>query len=182
LALGACVTARDPIVTTAVPARAGNWMLDRQIDRTTGAPLSSAYVITKTSSYSSVAFSHPAKMELTCFKGQPVVRFVFSFKVGSNRNSMLSYRFDDKPGREIAARFLHLTRTVVIEDEAAVTQFVRELATSQRLYILIRSLNAGRSSAEFNVEGAPDAIEQALAYCPVKIDGKSRRAEARSAR
>jgi hypothetical protein len=181
LALSACVTARDPIVTTAAPVRAGNWVVDRQIDRITGAPLSLAYVVTRNSSYSSVAFTHPARMELGCFRQQPIVRFVFSYKVGSNRNSMLSYRFDDRPGRETKARFLHLTRMVVIEDEDAAAQFLRELAASKTLYILVRSLNAGRSSAEFNVEGASAAIEQALADCAPKGAGKSRRAEARPA-
>ena len=37
-------------------------------------------------------------------------------------------------------------------------QFVGELATSSVLYVRIRSLNAGRTAAEFKVDGAPAAI------------------------
>ena len=43
---------------------------------------------------------------LLCFEDRPMVRFAFDFKVGSNRNSTLGYRFDEKPGHETSARFL----------------------------------------------------------------------------
>ena len=79
---------------------------------------------------------------------------------------MLGYRFDEKPGHEIEARFLHDFKTVVIEDKAEVAWFVGELATSSVLYVHIRSLNAGRSTAEFQLAGAPAAIEAAFAGCP----------------
>jgi hypothetical protein len=164
LLLGAC--ARDPLVSTSQAVPAGNWRIERQVDRVTGAPLSSALLTTRASSNSAVPFPHPAMLQLTCFKEQPLVRLSFEFKVGSNRNSMLGYRFDDKPGHEIEARFLQDFKTVVIEDKAEVARFVGELATSSVLYVRIRSLNAGRSTAEFRLDGAPAAIEAAFAGCP----------------
>jgi hypothetical protein len=97
---------RDPIVSSSFAAPVGNWRVERQTDRITGAPLSSAFLITRDSSNSAVPFSQPAEMTVACFKEAPLVRFVFGFKVGSNRNSVLGYRFDDKPGHEIKARFL----------------------------------------------------------------------------
>jgi hypothetical protein len=55
---------------------------------------------------------------------------------------------------------------VVIEDKPTVVQFIDEMKTSSGLYLRIRSLNAGRSSAEFKVDGATAAIDSALASCP----------------
>jgi hypothetical protein len=168
-----CACARDPYVvtaSTAVPSSnwvaAGNWRIERQPDRVTGAPIGSAVLVTRTSSSSESSFTQPASLQLGCFLGQPVVKFGFASKIGTDPNSFLGYRFDDKPGHEIGARFLKTAGAVVIEDKAEVAQFVSELASSHSLYIRIRSLNAGRTSAEFAVDGAPAAIEAALAGCP----------------
>lgn len=110
----------------------------------------------------------PASMQLTCFDGKPMVRFAFDFKVGTDPNSTLGYRFDDKPGHDnVAVRFLQQHQTVVIEDRAAVTTFANELANSNMLLVRIRSLNAGRTTAEFKLDGDPAAIEAAFAGCPL---------------
>jgi hypothetical protein len=177
LALGGC-SARDPYVSSARAAPAGDWRIERQTDRVTGAPLSSAFLMTKQSSNSAVAFPRPALMQLSCFKEAPLVRFAFQFRVGSNRNSVFGYRFDDRPGHEIEARFLQDYKTVVIEEAGDVAQFVKELASAKVLYVRIRSLNAGRSAAEFSLDGAPAAIEAALAGCPQREDKPRRRAGA----
>jgi hypothetical protein len=175
LALGACAN-RDPLVSTAGAKPVGNWRIEQQVDRITGQPLSSAFLMTRTSSNSAVAFPQPAQLQLLCFDEVPVVRVAFEFKVGSNKNSVLGYRFDEKPGHETSARFLNDYKTAVIDDKAEVAQFVGELATSNALYVRIRSLNAGRSSAEFKLDGAPAAIEAAYAGCPVSPDQSRRRA------
>lgn len=107
-------------------------------------------------------------MQLTCFDGKPLVRFAFEFKVGTDPNSTLGYRFDEKPGHDnVAARFLQEYRTVAIEDRAAIATFADELATSGTLIMRVRSLNAGRTTAEFKLDGAPAAIEAAFAGCPL---------------
>lgn len=96
------------------------------------------------------------------------MRFAFAFKVGTDTNSILGYRFDEKPGHDnVAARFLQEYRTVVIEDHAAIITFVNELATSNTLVVRLRSLNAGRTIADFKLDGAPAAIEAAFAGCPL---------------
>jgi hypothetical protein len=174
LSLTACA-ARDPLVSSSNAAPAGSWRIERQVDRVTGAPLASAFLTSRSSANSAVAFAQPATLQLLCFKAQPLVRLAFQFRVGSNRNSTLGYRFDDKPGREADARFLQDFRTVVIEDKAEVARFVGELAASNVLYVRIRSLNVGRSSAEFRLDGAPAAIEAAFAGCPPTPEPARRR-------
>ena len=174
LLLSACA-GRDPYVSNAAAVPSGNWQIDRQVDRITGAPLSSAMLMTNRSSNSAVDFPHPAGLQLTCFKDEPIVRLSFDFKVGSNRNAFLGYRFDDKPGREVDARFLQNFTTVVIEEKADVAQFVSELATSEILYVRIRSLNFGRTTAEFRLNGAPAAIEAGYAGCSLSTDKPPRR-------
>lgn len=179
LLLSACA-ARDPLVSNAAAVPSGNWRIASQVDRITGAPLSSATLATRSSSNSAEPFPLPAGLQLLCFKDQPTVRLAFEFKVGSNQNSVFGYRFDEKPGREIKARFLQDFKTVVIEDKAEVAQFVSELATSDVLYVRIRSLNAGRTAAEFRLNGAPAAIEAAFTGCPLSTDQPPRRRNAQA--
>ena len=173
LLLSAC-TGRDPFVSNASAVPVGNWRIERQVDRVAGTPLSSALVVGQ-SSNTSVDYPHPAGLNLLCFKEQPIVRIAFQFKVGSDRESAMGYRFDDKPGHETQARFLADYHVVVIEDQAEVAQFVNELATSEVLYVRVRSLNAGRSTAEFRLSGAQAAIESGYAGCPLSKDPLPRR-------
>jgi hypothetical protein len=172
-ALLLCACARDPYVVAplvGIPSAnwvaTGNWRIERQPDRVTGTPISSAILVTRTSSSSQGVISQPAAMQLACFLGKPVVTFNFTYKIGTNLNSFLGYRFDDKPGHEIGGRFVKDTNAVVIEEPPEVAQFVSEMATSPLLYIRVRSINAGRTTAEFTVDGAPAAIESAFANCP----------------
>lgn len=167
LSLGAC--ALDPLTSPLTPVTtSGSWKIEKAEDRVTGGPIASAMVVTRKSSNTGTLFSHNASMQLACFIDRPVVTFSFDFKIGTNLNSFLGYRFDEKPGHEIGARFVQGASTVVIEDRDEVAQFVSELATSRVLYVRLRSYNGGRTAAEFPVDGAPAAIQAAFAHCPVK--------------
>jgi hypothetical protein len=165
LVMGGC--ARDPYVYPSVYKEHGSWEIERHLDRVTGRGIASAYVANRNGSHSSQFFTQPVGVQLLCFKHQPVVRFAFATKVGSTRNAMIGYSFDERPGREIEARFVDGQKNVVIEDRAEVTRFVKELAGSQLLYVRIRALNFGRSTAEFPTEGAKRAIDTAFADCPL---------------
>jgi hypothetical protein len=166
-ALLLCACARDPYVSQAGAVPSGNWRIERQPDRVTGTAISSAFLVTRTSSSAAALYPQTASLQLSCFMDQPLIKFNFENKVGTNLNSFLGYRFDEKPGHEIGARFLADSATVVIEDKAEVAQFVSELATSNVLYVRTRSLNAARTTAEFKLDGAPAAIDAAFAGCPV---------------
>ena len=168
LPLAGCL--RDPIVSSAGAVPSGNWRVERQTDRITGAPIASAFLTRRKSSHSGIAFAQPAQMQVGCFREAPIVRFGFEFKIGSNRNAEFGYRFDEKPGREIKARFVDDYKSVVIEDQALVAQFLAEMETSAQLYVRIRSLNAGRTAAEFRLDGAAAAIESAFAGCAASTD------------
>jgi hypothetical protein len=167
LVLGACVT-RDPAVSTSNATPSGNWKIERQIDRITGAPLPSAQLMTRTSSNSGAPSQRPAGLQLTCFETRPLVRMSFEFKIGSDANTVLGYRFDEKPGRDnVAARILPGYQVIVIEDRAAVTDFINDLNGARQLYVRIRSLNAGRTTAEFDLDGSATAVQAAFAGCPL---------------
>jgi len=182
IALGALASAcaRDPIVTATNTAAAGNWRVEREVDRITGAPMSSARLETRVVSNAAVVFPPPADLQLSCFKDQPVVVFAFLFKIGSTRNAELSYRFDDKPGHLAQVRFTDDYQRAIIEDRSEVARFADEMATSNVLYVLIRSLNRGRTSAEFRLDGAPGAIGAAFAGCPLNAAPPGKRSEAQT--
>lgn len=167
LALSGCF-GRDPYVTSANETKVGAWQISRQPDRITGAPLPSAGITAMASNtYSDVP--KPGHMQLTCFDRKPLVRFAFEFKIGSDVNTTIGYRFDDKPGRDgiPGARFLQEHRTVVIEEPADVAQFVSDMRGSRVLYVRIRSITEGRTTAEFKLDGSEQALEAAFAGCPM---------------
>lgn len=167
LSLCGCIT-RDPYVTSANEVKSGEWQISRQPDRITGAALPSASVTAWASNtYSDNA--KPGRMQLTCFDGKPLVRFAFEFKIGSDVNTMLGYRFDDKPGRDSipGARFLQEHRTVVIEETPDVAQFVSDMRGSRVLFVRIRSITEGRTTAEFKLDGSEAALQAAFADCPM---------------
>jgi hypothetical protein len=166
VALAGCM--RDPYVGGGLARVSGNWQIERAEDRVAGRTISSAYVFTRRSSHTNVSYPLTASLQLTCFRRQPIVKFQFETKVGSNRNSSLGYRFDDRPGREAPARFLNDFRTVVIEDRGEVVRFIDELAASQSVYVRIDSLNAGRTATEFQLNGAQAAIDAGFADCPLR--------------
>jgi len=167
LALPLCGCKRDPYVSTSSVVTSGQWKIDRMTDRVAGAPIGSASV-SAMASHAGELFPQDSYMHLSCFINSPVISFKFSHKVGSERNSFLGYRFDENPGHETNARFVASASTVIIEDNKEVAEFVRELATAKVLYIRIRSFNAGRTAAEYKVDGASAAIAAAYATCPVK--------------
>jgi hypothetical protein len=172
LPLSGCL--RDPYVSTSSVVTSGQWKIDRMTDRVAGAPISSASV-TAMASNAAEPFPQLSFMQLSCFINSPVISFKFPFKVGSERNSFLGYRFDENPGHETNARFVASASTVIIEDDKEVAEFARELATAKVLYIRIRSFNAGRTAAEFKVDGASAAIAAAYATCPVKPPAPAQR-------
>jgi hypothetical protein len=150
------------------PFRIGEWGIDPQTDRVTGAPISNSLLVTNRVSHGGILFPPPARLQLLCFKEHAAVNFAFEFKIGSTRNAEVAYRFDDKPGHEPRARIVNDYLSVLIDDPYDVKQFVGEMATSDVLYLRIRSLTAtGRTSAEFKVAGASPAIAAAYASCPL---------------
>jgi hypothetical protein len=169
--LGGC--ARDAYVTSEGDTRSAEWYIAQQIDRVTGAPLPSAAVFGYASN-SYVDFPKVSQFQLTCYDGRPLVRFAFAFKIGNDRESVFGYRFDDKPGHtDVDARVVKDRQIFVIEEPAALATFLSELPGSRKLYIRIRSLIAGRTSAEYPLEGSEAAMKAAFANCPMpNVPGK----------
>lgn len=173
LMLGGCAL-RDPYVTTAGETKVGKWRIAHQIDRITGSELQTAGVIADGST-TLVDDTKPALLELSCFDNKPIARFSFGFKIGSDKNSFLGYRFDNKPGRDgIESRILLGYQVFVIEDKASVTQFLADLEGSSKLYVRVRSLTAGRTSAEFPVADSAAAVKAAYTDCPMQVPGAAK--------
>ncbi|MBV9556293.1 MAG: hypothetical protein JO254_04385 [Pseudolabrys sp.] len=160
--------AADPVTSPLQVYRVvGKWRFETATDRTTGQTLSGAMLAAR-STHSDEPFSKEALLQLMCFRNEPVVRFAFELKIGSERNVEFSYRFDDRPGRQATVHIARDYTVATIEDENDVRTFVDDLKSSRKLYVLIRSLNAGRATVEFELDGAPEAIAQAYATCPIK--------------
>lgn len=158
---------RDPYVTHEGETRTGDWFIAHQVDRITAAELPSAIVFALASN-TNVNYPRVSQMQLTCLDNRPLVRFAFDFKIGTNRDSVLGYRFDDKPGREdVESRLLRGQQILVIEDPITLAEFIDELVNSSVVYIRVRSLTAGRTAVEYPLEGATQAIQAAFATCPM---------------
>lgn len=164
LAVSGCVTAQS----APPPTQNGEWIYSRAADPVTGAPHAQVWLVTRRASPPrGEMFPRPVSLQLQCFKGEPIAELVFAFPVGSNRSASLGYRFDDKPGRDVEARFLQDRKRVVIEDRAALTGFADELRNASRLLVRVNSLVLGQTTAEFAVHGAERAMAAAYADCPL---------------
>ena len=80
---------------------------------------------------------------MVCFKGQPVIHFIFIYQIGSKSDSEISYRFDDRPAHTIKPHIMRGLEIMVIEDKGEVAQFIKELAAANTLYVTINSLAKG---------------------------------------
>ena len=148
--------------------KSGAWDIEGKIDRVSDKPRYAASMLTRSRSTKSELFQlELAQLQLLCFDNAPVVYFRLQEKVGSNRNSRLSYRFDQNPGREVRVRVMHDLRTIMIEGQDDVVRFVDEMRASSNLIVQVFSLTEFMSTADFKVEGAETAIEAAYAGCPL---------------
>lgn len=174
LALGGCVTAGAP--------DAGSWKIERGYDRILGKPAATAELSARSRNVNERDRRYPrtqlqiGSLQLGCFDNAAVVRLAFNHRVGSNRTSTLSYRFDDNPGRDAPARFLQAHSTAVIDDPKEVATFVEQLRTSNTLYVRVMSHTDGTTSVEFTLKGAPAAIDAAFQNCPIESAPRPRSA------
>lgn len=150
----------------------GEWKIGHRADRVADQPIQSAGLITRSRNAKAAATIHPAapmdaSLQLMCFDGEPVVRFYFTHEVGSDRNSRLTYKFDNKPAAKPNARILQDFQTVMLEDKKDVVTFTNDLREAKKLDITVSGLVAGNTIAEFNVEGAAAAIDASYKSCPL---------------
>jgi hypothetical protein len=163
LVLGAC--ARDPFVTPDGETRSGEWWISHQIDRVTGAELPGGYLFADASN-SNLEYPRVSSLQLTCIDHQPLIRFAFDFKIGNNRETVLGYRFDDRPGHDdVDSRVVRGNQVIVIEERPAIATFVSELAGAKTLYVRLRSVTGGRTAVEYRLAGSAAAIAAAFARC-----------------
>jgi hypothetical protein len=174
LVLAGCVP-RDRSYTLSAPSQTiGNWRVEYRVDRVTGRPAPIAFMPTFITNNKSDKFLPEALLQITCFKGKPIVKIEFGLRVGAERNSTVAYRVDDRPGDEVEATFLPDHKTVMIEDDAAVAKLLDDLAPAALLLVRVNSLFAGRTMAEFRVGGAGAAMEPVLTQCPAVRNGSGR--------
>ncbi len=176
--LTACAAGDASLPGALQPPSENVWKVEQKPDQITGLPVATAWIRTLSTSNSKTWENRPAVLQLMCFKGNPIVRLNFATRAGSNRNSTVGYRFDEKPGREVSATFMPDFRTIIIDEKPDVEQFLNELAESNRLLVRVTSLYAGRTTAQFVLTGAPDAIEAAYAPCRAKADKPRQRTSA----
>jgi hypothetical protein len=176
--LAGCVT-----TTSINNADTGNWKIERGYDRILGKPSGTAELVSRSRNEQQRKRLYPhgelqlGALQLVCFDNAPVIRIRFNHRIGSNRTSTVSYRFDEKPGRDVSARFLQTYTTALIEEPQEVAQFVEQLRTSDKLYVRVMSHVAGTSSVEFSLKGAPLAIEAAYQSCPADSSPRTRTAD-----
>ena len=156
----------------------GEWKVEQRADRVADKPVRSAVLITR-SRNAIVSKQDPiapqiASLQLLCFDGEPVVRLYFSSDVGSDRNSRMTYKTDNNPARKPNARILQDFQTVMIENKKDVAQLAADLRGARRLDVTVMALINGMTTAEFNVDGAPAAIDTAFESCPLTAQPAAR--------
>jgi hypothetical protein len=169
-ALAAC--SGDPTLNR---YKSGEWVIEGKIDRVSDKPNYAASLLTRSRSYKAEPLQlELADLQLLCFDNAPVVSFKFLTRVGSNRNSRLSYRFDQNPGHDVKVRILRNEQTIVIENQDDVVRFVDQMRTANTLIVQVFSLTEFLSTADFKVEGAQKVIDAVYAGCPPRAEPRPR--------
>jgi hypothetical protein len=158
--LGACASGGSTLQSS------GNWKIERRIDRISGAPAARVYL--QKMVLDARGQFQTATLQLGCFNDRPIVHLAFNFRIGTQKNAIVEYRFDANPGRRASAEILSDHRTLVIDARDELAQFVGELATSSLLIVRVVSLTDPRTEVQFHTAGAQPAIEAAYANCPLQ--------------
>jgi hypothetical protein len=156
------------LIASAAAESSGDWRITKEIDSVTGAKILSLKIEARKTAHDGLFLPPDAVLQLGCLKNHPLIHISFAFQIGSKADSEILYRFDDKPAQPVEARILRGLRIFVIEDKAEVEQFFDGLGTANALYIMIDSLDKGKTSVEFRVAGAQTPIELLSANCPAK--------------
>jgi hypothetical protein len=165
LVLGGCAGDAARVAAPDKPDT-GKWKFERRNDPVSRTQVTTAWLsIGKYDFLSGRTFA--GEVQLMCFKRQPVVRFAFNVKIGTDKTATIAYRFDENPGHDVRAKFFARPKMIIVDNKAEVVQFVTELATSKSLYLRVSTLTVGNIAAKFPVHGAQHAIEAAFAECPL---------------
>jgi len=158
------------------PPETSEWKCDERVERRTGQSASKAFVLTTRVSRRAGRASSRAALELQCFKDKPIVQMRFTERVGGRLGGTVTYRFDDRPPRQPAARFLPDYKALVMDQESDLQQFAAELRSASTLHVTIDSLVAGATRAEFPVYGGEFAIGAGFRHCSLPPPAAPRRA------
>lgn len=165
--LGICA-GRDVLATAAGAESSGDWQITKEIDSVTGAKILNMKIEARKTAHDGLFLPPDALLQLGCLKNHPLIHISFALQIGSKADSEILYRFDDKPAQPVEARILRGLRIFVIEDKTQVKQFFDGLGTANVLYIMIDSLDKGKTSVEFRVAGAQTPIDLLSGNCPAK--------------
>jgi len=155
-------------IATAAAESSGDWRITTRVDSVTGAKILNVRLEARKTAHDGLFLAPDALLQLGCLKNHPLIHVAFAFQIGSKADSEISYRFDNQPAQPVEARILRGLRIMVIEDKNEVAKFIDGLATANALYLVISSLDKGRTSAEFRVAGAQTPIEWITANCGPK--------------
>lgn len=150
---------------TASAESSGDWQITAKVDDVAKTKALNIKLEARKTAHDGLFLPPDAVLQLVCLKNQPLIHVMFAFQIGSKADSEIVYRFDEKPVQPVEARILRGLKIFVIEDKTEVKQFLGGLATANALYVVISSLDKGRTSAEFRVAGAQRGIDLLDAYC-----------------
>jgi hypothetical protein len=161
-------SARGPLIAGAAAESSGDWQINVRTDSITGAKILNVKLEARKTAHDGLFLPPDAVLQLGCLKSHPLIHVSFAFQIGSKGDSEISYRFDQQPTEPVEARILRGLRIMVIEDKKEVAKFIDGLATANALFLVISSLDKGRTSAEFRVAGAQTAIDWITVNCGPK--------------
>ncbi len=167
LVLGLCAVAAS-FIPRATAESYGDWQVTTKVDSVTGAKILSVRLEARKTAHDGLFLPPDALLQLGCLKNHPLIHVSFAFQIGSKGDFEISYRFDEQPAQPVDARILRGLRIMVIEDNKEVAKFIEGLAAANALYLVVSSLDKGRTSAEFRVAGAQTPIEWIAANCGPK--------------
>lgn len=94
-----------------------------------------------------------------------MVAVFFDFPVGATGTSVLGYRFDEKPGRSLGAKFFNTSSPYLTGDDAA--EFIRLAEGSNSLYVKVSS-PVGTAEVTLSGPGQSSVVSEFTKRCNAK--------------
>jgi hypothetical protein len=169
------MTSSEPASAVAGPAAApvSKWRVVHGKPHTKQRPIA---LLTGDSTTTKIIGRFRALLAVGCTRNEPRVRFAYPVTVARGGQIRLSYRFDAKPIRTIYVRVRGIHRNVVaMEESEYVLGFLADMAGAKSLQADIRFPPMIWHQAKFDLFGADQAVNEALAPCRREQTARARR-------
>lgn len=165
LYLAGCASSSLSTNESGITSRPTAWKVERKRDRLTDHVGVSASVISSNVKITSnLGRFNSAVLSVTCIAKSPTVMILFGWPIGRDGIAVASYRVDQNPAQSPKIKFIGTDAFTIEGQDARI--LIDEISNAQLLYVQVSATTGNQATADFNVAGGSEAIQQVINECP----------------